>query len=86
MSSKNPLVTTTEKKSKEGINNTKTNLMWRRKPSLIPLQQIKLTQSMKQTNHKRIKLKKINPSAINQIGVYHWIYQGLLKAMKQKTQ
>ena len=32
------------------------------------------------------KIKKINPSEINQSKVNHWINQGLLKELKQKTQ
>ena len=32
------------------------------------------------------KRKNINPSEINQSKVNHWINQGLLKELKQKTQ
>ena len=69
----------------------KQNLTWLSKPSLIPLQQIKFTQSTKQTNHKHIKGKYINPSAINHTKVDHWINKGywinkgLLKALKNRT-
>ena len=76
MSSKNLLVATIEKLSKKGLITWKQNLMWQSKPSLIPLQQINLTQSTKQTNQKHIKVKKINPSAMNQTKVDHWINQG----------
>ena len=47
---------------------------------------------MKQTNHKHIKVKKINLSAMNETKLYHWINQvhwinqGLLKELKLKTQ
>ena len=47
---------------------------------------------MKHTNHNHLKVKKINPSAINKTRVYHWINrvhwinQGLLKELKLKTQ
>ena len=65
MSSKNQLVTTTEKMVKEGINDMET------KPNVVkeaitpPIEKNKLTQSMKQTNHKHIKVKQINLSAMN---------------------
>ena len=45
---------------------------------------------MKQKNHKHLKVKKINLSAINQTKVDNWINQGnwinqcLLKELKQK--
>ena len=66
--------------------------MWWSKPLLIPLQKIKLTQSTKQKKHEHLKVKKINPSAINYTKVDHWINQvdwinhGLLKEPKHKTQ
>ena len=42
MSSKKSLVTTTDDIVKEEINDMIKNLMWRRKPSLLPLQQKKI--------------------------------------------
>ena len=85
MSSKNILVTTTEKMVKEGINDMET------KPNVVkeaithPIEKIELTQSRKKKNHKHLKAKKLNPSAINLTKVDHrinqrnWINQGLLK-------
>ena len=92
MSSKNPFFTITYKMVKEWITDmeTKPNVV---KEAITPfIEKIILTQSMKQINHKHLKVKKINPSAINQtkvdhlINQVHWKNQGLLKALKQKTQ
>ena len=92
MSSKNPLVSTTEKIVKEGINYMET------KPNVVdeaithPTGKNKLDTVNKKTNQKHIKVKNINPSAMNQTRVYHWINQGhwinlwLIKELKQKTQ
>ena len=58
MSPKKPLVTTTDKMVKEGINDMET------KPNVVKeaithiIVKIKLTQSTKQTNHKHLKVKK----------------------------
>ena len=86
MSSKTPLVATTENSVKEG------NIDMETKPNVVdeaithPIAKSKLTPKTKQNNHKHIKVKKINPSAINQTKLYHWMNQGLLKELKQKTQ
>ena len=85
MSSKNLLVTTTDKMAKEGINDREA------KPNVVKedithtIAKTILAQSTKQRNHKHLKLKKINPSAINQTKVDHWINQGLLKELKHNT-
>ena len=46
----------------------------------------------KKINHKHLKVKDINLSALNQTRVYHWINkvhwinQGLIRELKHKTQ
>ena len=92
MSSKNPLVATIDKMVKEGINYMETEPNVVEKAITHHTKKIKLTPKTKQTNHKHLKVKKINLSAMNQTKVYHWINQcnwinqGLLKEMKLKTQ
>ena len=82
MSSKKLLVPNTDNMAKEGINNMET------KPNVVEKvinnrrKKIKLTPCIKQTNHKHLKVKKINLSAINQTRVYNWINQGIIKELK----
>ena len=84
MSSKNPLVATTGKKLKEGINDMEKNPYVVKEAITPPIEKIILTQSKKQINHKYLKEKKLNPSEINQTKVNHLINQGLIKELKQK--
>ena len=86
------MVVTTDEMVKEWINDmeTKNNVVEEAIPH--PIAKIKFTPSMKQTNHKHLKVKNINPLAINQTRVDHWINQGnwinqgIIKELKQKTQ
>ena len=77
------MVTTTDKMVKKGINYMETEPNMVKEAITPPITNLKLTQSTKQRNHKYLRVKKINPSVINQ---GHWIFQGLLKGLKQKTQ
>ena len=76
MSSNNPLVTTTDEMVKEKINDMKTEPNVVERAITHPTAKKKLTPSTKQKNHKHLKVKKINTSAINQTKVDNWINQG----------
>ena len=85
MSSKKALVTTTEKIDKEGINDmgTKPNVM---KEAINPPIEKNNIDIVNKTEKLKASQKKIHPAAINMTKVNHWINQGLLKELKQKTQ
>ena len=84
------MVATTYKMAKEGIIGTETKPNVIDKAITYPMKK-KLTQQTKQTNNKYLKVKMINLSAMNQTKVHywinqgHWISQGLLKELKQRT-
>ena len=60
MSSNKPLVHTTEKMAKEGINDMETKRNVVKTAITYTKGKIKLTQTSKQTNYKHLKVKKIN--------------------------
>ena len=68
MSSKNALVTTTEKKFKEGINDMVTKPNMAKEAITLPIEKIVLTQSKKK---KPSIKKKIHPAAINLTKINH---------------
>ena len=86
------MVANTEKIVKEGINDMET------RPNVVdeaithPISNNKIDTINKTDKTQCSKSKKINPSAMNQTKVYHWINQrrwineGLLKELKYKTQ
>ena len=77
MSSKNPLVTTTDKNSKERINDmeTKSNVVEEDITHPIATNKIDTSNEIDKPQASKIK-KYINPSAMNQTKVDHWINQG----------
>ena len=90
MSSKNPLVPTTENMVKEGINE-KRNVV---EKSITNHKEKNKIDAIKKTDKPQAyqSKKKINLSEMKQTKVCywidkgHWIIQGLIKQMKQKTQ
>ena len=79
MSYKKSLVTTTDKNSKEGINDTGTKHNVVKDPITPPIAKNNIDTVKKTDKSRASKRKKINPSAINLTKVNNWINQGLLQ-------
>ena len=86
MSSKKSLVTTIDKIVKEGINDMGTKLNVVKEAITPPISKNNIDTVNIIEKPQASKIKKINPSEINQTKVNHWINQGLLKELKHKTQ
>ena len=77
MSYKNSLVTTTDKIVKEGINDMEI------KPNVVKKS---ITPSIAKNNIDKVNKTEKPQASINQAKANHWINQGILKELKQKTQ
>ena len=86
MSSKKSLVTTKDNILKEGINDTKTKST-AVKEAITPTIAKRDFETVNKTEIPQAsRIKKINTSAINQTKVNHWINQGIIEELKEKTQ
>ena len=91
MSSKNVLVTSTEKRVKEGIHYIKiTNVMKGAITNTIATNKfdtVNKTEKVQETKVKKISKSEMNQTKLDYwINQGHWINKGLLNPLKQKTQ